>query len=95
MKACMMKSGLIVLFMLCSFTALAEEKEYDVVLQSSIRGSAEQPKMLFILPWRSKVDRELKLKKNVDGFFDDLLKPLSKIDLEYRENLHSNVLRRH
>lgn len=90
MKPFLVKSSLRVLLLLCCCGVQAEEKKYDVVLQSSIRGSAEQPKMLFIMPWRSKIDRELTLKKNVEGFFDHLLEPLSKTDLEYRETMHSD-----
>lgn len=71
---------------------LAEETQYDVILQSSIRGSAEQPKMLFILPWRSQIDRNLPLKKNLDGYFETLLTPVSKVDIEYQHRLMQDYL---
>lgn len=65
-----------------STPVLAKEKTYDVVLESSIKGSAEQPKMIFILPWRSSVENQLPLKRNIDSQFDHLLKPVSKVDVE-------------
>lgn len=68
-------------FVMLSAFAQGEEKKYDVVLESSIRGSAEQPKMIFILPWRSEVQRRLMQKTTIPGHFEHITQPVSKTDI--------------
>ena len=43
--------------------------------------------MIFIMPWRSQIHQNVFLKKNINGYFDALLEPKSKIDLKYEQEL--------
>ena len=66
------------------------EQEAVVVLQSTVTGNQEQPKVLYIVPWQHP-DGPESLYRPMESLVDDVFKPLERVEfvreLNYREML--------
>lgn len=83
-----MRMTLILLSMLA--TTFVQAEEAVVTLQSTVTGSQEQPKVMYLLPWQQPTDAEFEYRMQ-GSFADELFAPLDRDEfvrgLEYRAML--------
>ena len=88
-----MKRIAIPLVLMLLTTPLFAEQEAVVVLQSTVTGNQEQPKVLYIVPWQHP-DGPESLYRPMESLVDDVFKPLERVEfvreLNYREMLNES-----
>ncbi len=88
----MKHARLLALLLFLSGPSFAEE-EAVVVLQSTVTGNQEQPKVLYIVPWQ-RPDGPEALYRPMESLVDDVFKPLERVEfvreLNYREMLNAS-----
>ena len=88
--------GALLLFGFGPFGVLTAEtnqtaKTYDIQMKTQIKGNAEQPNLIFILPWKSTGAPSLEDYDAGFSYFDHFLKPVNQDALELEHKYLNNL----
>ncbi|MFA7553045.1 MAG: hypothetical protein WCY88_02255 [Spongiibacteraceae bacterium] len=84
----MFKASILLVIATLSSSVLAQEAK--VILRSTVTGNQEQPKVLYIVPWRQAETPELiyqPLQSLVEGVYEEVDRDEFLRELHYREKL--------